>query len=168
MSSSSPIVRRWLAHEWPRYRELRLQALDESPDAFGSTFALESASLNWQARLETGAKSALDIPLVAEVDGAPIGLAWGKVSADTPQEANVYQMWVHPDFRGRGAGHLLLRAVLDWARTLGVRTVILRVTCGDTSARRLYERAGFVPFGAQEPIRQGANLLAQSMKVDLT
>jgi hypothetical protein len=69
-------VRRFAPHEWRLYRDLRLRALRESPDAFGSTFAREAERTDdeWAARLSAGAVSPRDLPLVAEISGTPSGL----------------------------------------------------------------------------------------------
>ncbi|MCA9712598.1 MAG: hypothetical protein KDK70_42615, partial [Myxococcales bacterium] len=76
-----PSVRRLEPSEWRVYRELRLRALAESPDAFGSTLARERerSDEQWQARVAEGARSPSSLGLVAEVDGEPIGLAWGRI-----------------------------------------------------------------------------------------
>jgi len=168
MSSSPTVVRRLLAQDWELYRDLRLRALADSPDAFGATLAHETTSVDWKSKLAEACSSTSDRPIVVERDGVPVGLAWGKLATDSPNHAYVYQMWVTPQFRGKGAGMLLLDDVLAWASDLGIRSVFLRVTCGDTPARRLYERAGFVPEGLPEPIRPGADVLVQRMRRDLS
>jgi hypothetical protein len=50
-------VRKFAPHEWRLYRDLRLRALRELPDAFGSTFAREAERTDdeWTARLSAGA-----------------------------------------------------------------------------------------------------------------
>jgi ribosomal protein S18 acetylase RimI-like enzyme len=81
--------------------------------------------------------------------------------------AHVYQMWVAPEFRGLGAGRLLLDEVVAWARELDAREVLLGVTSGDTPATRLYARAGFVAFGELTPIRPGSSCQAYMMRLTL-
>ena len=77
------IVRTLESSEWPTYRDLRLRALAESPDAFGSTLAAEqgSSAEEWIARLSNGTSSGLDLPLIGEIDRKAAGLAWAKVDA---------------------------------------------------------------------------------------
>ena len=65
-------------------------------------------------------------------------------------------MWVAPDHRDRGAGQMLLEAVIAWTREVKVHQLVLGVTRGDTQAMRLYERAGFVPVGLPQPLRPGS------------
>lgn len=51
---------------------------------------------------------------------------------------------VWPEFRGRGVGTGFLEAARERARSLGLRELSLLCFAGNTGARRLYERAGFV------------------------
>lgn len=161
-------IRRLREDEWRAYRELRLRALADSPNAFGSTFDIEAAKADdyWVKRLATAASTS-QLPLVAEVDDVFVGLVWGWLDPALPQEAQVFQMWVAPEARGQTHGAQLLDAVISWARQAGAQSVQLRVTCGDSAARRLYVRAGFEPCGDPEPLRPGSGVLAQPMRLDL-
>ena len=49
-------------------------------------------------------------------------------------------------------GAALVRAVLAWAAGNGATEVGLWVTRGNEPAIRLYERAGFTPTGAYQPL----------------
>jgi len=148
---------------------LRLRALRDSPDAFGSTLAREAdrSDEEWASRLTLGTDSQWDLPLLAEMDAEPIGLAWGRIDDLHADVAHLYQLWVAPDYRGLGAGRMLLDALMAWARAANVERVALDVACGDTSATRLYARAGFVPVGDRQPLREGSALLKQSMQLSL-
>jgi GNAT superfamily N-acetyltransferase len=114
----SPTVRTLGADEWRVYRSLRLRALADSPDAFGSSLAEEEGRLEaeWSRRLAAGADPRSNLPLVAELRGEPIGLAWGRIETANPGVAALYQMWVAPTHRRLGAGQMLLEAVSVWAR----------------------------------------------------
>jgi hypothetical protein len=106
----SLVVRKFAPDEWPLYRMLRLAALEESPDAFGSTLAHEAprADDDWATRLARGANSARELPLVAELDNEPSGLAWVRLTDDEqPKAAHLYQL----NFRRYAATPLDARAV---------------------------------------------------------
>ena len=60
-----------------------------------------------------------------------------------PGELEFRMLAVAPSARGRGIGEALTRAVLDRARALGIRQVVLSSLDGMRSAHRLYERLGF-------------------------
>lgn len=165
-----PIVIRPLApHEWATWRAIRLRALADSPDAFGSTLAEEEArpAQAWADRLAAAAVSGQDCPLVAESAGAPCGLVWAKVDGADSSVVNIFQMWVAPESRGRGLAAALLRAAVAWARSKNASAVHLGVTCGNSSAVRLYMREGFVNVGTPQPRRQDSPLLEQSMRLVL-
>ncbi|SFV12903.1 GNAT family N-acetyltransferase [Pseudoduganella namucuonensis] len=159
-------IRQLAAHEWPAYRDIRLRSLAESPEAFGSTLAAEEvrAPEAWAARLAAAVVSGQDCPLIAESGGAPVGLLWAKVDAGDPAIVNLFQMWVAPECRGHGVAAALLRESVAWARSRRALVVQLDVTCGDTSAARLYVREGFQPHGAPQP-RPGTALFEQTMRL---
>ncbi|WP_045300498.1 GNAT family N-acetyltransferase [Saccharothrix sp. ST-888] len=88
--------------------------------------------------------------LVAESDGVVVGYI--RQVPPTPLATNrhirqIQGFGVLPAFRGRGIGALLIDAAIDAARTDGIRRMTLRVLGRNTSARRLYERAGFTVDG---------------------
>lgn len=106
--------------------------------------------------------------MLAEVNGAPSGLAWVRVAEDAPAVAHLYQMWVAPERRRQGVGRALLDAAVRWAREAGARAVALDVTVGNSEAARLYERAGFVPTGDSKPLRPGSTLQSRSLRLALS
>jgi ribosomal protein S18 acetylase RimI-like enzyme len=105
---------------------------------------------------------------VAEVDGEPIGLDWGRIEKSNPDVANLYQMWVAPSHRRLGVGKMLLDAVFYWAGTKNASYLDLGVTVGDSPAMRLYKRAGFEFRGETRAFRQGSELLGQRMRLKLS
>ena len=167
--TQSTTVRSFSPAEWPTYKALRLRALEESPNAFGSTLALELERTDtaWCERLENAASSGRDCAFLAEFEGTPSGLVWVKADPNDPSTVHILQMWVAPNARGRGVGDTLLKAAIHWAMQYGASHVKLGATCGNTPAIRLYQRAGFVELGATEPIRPGSTVLAQNMVLAL-
>lgn len=167
---AAPSVRRFEAREWRAYRELRLRALANSPDAFGSTLAAEQdrPDAEWARRLKAGMDERSQLPLVVELDGSSIGLAWSRVDAADRRLAHIHQMWVDPACRRRGAARLLMNTIASWARSIDVQTLALDVTCDNVAATRLYREMGFVPVGEPEPLRPGSALLGQGMQLALS
>src|SRR5580698_9801114 len=95
-------VVRLKSDNWRMWRDLRLAALAEAPEAFASTLAEWSGAgdteQRWRARLED-----VDLNLVVMCDGE----ATGMVSATAPEgdrSAVLMSMWVAPASRGRGIG----------------------------------------------------------------
>jgi len=166
--SESSSVRQFQPSEWKTYKELRLRALADSPDAFGSTLAieLERSDVRWAESLVLASKSGSDLPLVAYVGNEPAGLAWAKVDGTDSFTAHLFQMWVAPERRGHGLGGLLLITAIQWAKDRGAQSMVLKVTCGNTAAVRLYESAGFRQVGVPQPLRPGSLSQAQSMGLE--
>ena len=120
-------------------RDLRLQALTDAPDAFGSTYERELARTveDWGRWLSPGATFTLE-------DGhAACGLVACARDATAPTTVDLMAMWVHPMMRGSGAADALVAEVIAWARTDGARLVRLRVVQENVRAQRVYERHGF-------------------------
>ncbi|MEE1651501.1 GNAT family N-acetyltransferase [Brachybacterium sp. J144] len=134
--------------DWAIWRELRLRALEDSPEAFGSTLAstLEREARDGEA-FWRGYFSPTGPVLIAEVDGVPAGMA-RLVVEDEAGPAHLYSVWVAPEARGRGAGQLLLRTGADWLAARHPGTALrLDVVATNRPARRLYERLGFTVIG---------------------
>ena len=165
----SPTLRALVPDEWSTYRTLRLAALRDAPDAFGSTLAAEQERLpeQWRDRLAQAQTSGADLPLVAAVQGQALGLLWAKVDADDARLVHLFQMWVVPEARGQGLGKALLAHAIAWARSVGARCVQLGVTSGDTPAARLYASAGFHAVGPEVALREGSALRSRDMRLVL-
>ena len=161
-----PIVRRLYVDDWALYRDTRLAALRDAPDAFGSTFAREAAFADdeWRDRLAAAAVSGRDLPLVAEEGGSAVGLAWVRVGVDESDVANLYQVWVHPTMRRHGIGQMLIEHAAIWAASVGACRLALTVALGPDSALEFYRSVGFTEVGVRSWLRQDADLWQQPME----
>ena len=161
----SPIIRAFENDEWELYKSTRLNALEDSPDAFGSTFARASAITDrqWQDRLALLDRSS-NFPVAAFVDDVIVGMAWVERREST---ALLFQMWVDANFRGLRVGSKILESAIAWSKSSGATEMHLGMTVGDSTARRLYESAGFIPVGDLASIRAGSNLMMQAMVLRL-
>jgi GNAT superfamily N-acetyltransferase len=157
-------VRQAIPGEWERVRELRLRALADAPDAFGSTLERERSfgRLEWIDWIE-GWEGATNTMLVAEHGDQWIGMAVGS-RTDEEDHANLYGMWVDPTCRGVGIGARLVEGVLTWARSWGARSVILGVTEINDGATGFYEHLGFVDTGERYPLREGSRLTCRTLR----
>jgi GNAT superfamily N-acetyltransferase len=145
------VIRRLAPADWVAFREVRLAALRDAPEAFGST-AIDADKLDeaeWRRRLEQRAV------FLAEVANQGAGLAAG-IEGDQPGGAELISMWVAPAWRGHGVGDRLVDAVLAWAVGERFTTVGLWVAQGNARATRLYARHGFAPTGRVQPMGGGA------------
>jgi GNAT superfamily N-acetyltransferase len=88
--------------------------------------------------------------LVAEADddGGPLGFVYLESQIDyftQERHGHVGIIAVSAAAEGSGAGRTLMTAAEDWARAQGFARLTLNVFDGNDRARRLYERAGFLP-----------------------
>jgi ribosomal protein S18 acetylase RimI-like enzyme len=141
----SVAVRRAIPGDEPVLRALRLEAMTDAPDAFGSTYERELARAvaDWQRWLSPNATFVLD-----GSDG-PRGIVAGVHDADDASVVHLMAMWVHPTLRGTGAADALVSSVLAWAATEKATVVRLKVEKRNDRARRCYERNGFRPTGSR-------------------
>ena len=138
-------VDRLTSEDWQRLREIRLQALKDTPDAFGRTLEEEAAfeQSDWQRRLTSESAN-----FIAVIDGIDSGLVGGAKWRGRDGVAGLFSMWVAPHARSRGVGAALVGSVIDWARHSGFERLVLDVADDNHSAIRLYARTGFEPTGA--------------------
>ncbi len=79
-----------------------------------------------------------------EVDGRLAASCWTKVHELHPDRfGEIYVIAVHPDFRGRGLGRMMVLHGLNALRHKGVTSATLFVDESNTAARALYESLGF-------------------------
>jgi ribosomal protein S18 acetylase RimI-like enzyme len=140
-------VRRFAAEDAESFREIRLEALRTTPEAFGSTFeAEEGHGLEWFAeRMNNGNMFG------AFLEGRVVGMV-GLLVEKGLKEAHkgmLVSMYVRPEARRHGIGRLLVEAVIEFARGR-VELVRLAVVSDNESARRLYEQTGFVEYGFEK------------------
>ena len=138
-------IRLMLPHEWHLHRDVRLQALLDSPHAFGSSYEMEAKRSNceWQQLIETALASGKNHVYLAESGGVICGLVWCKLSVIDTGLAEIFQMWVNPKHRGMGVGEKLLQAAIDCARNHRMEQISLEVTANNYAAAAFYQSQGF-------------------------
>lgn len=159
-------IRRIDATEWEALRALRLEALQDSPRSYGSTYAVEvtHADSVWQERASAGAAGLDEVAVAAVAAGQWIGMARGYLEAPV---AHLIAVYVRPDWRRRGIGQAVSQAVVAWARERGASEVLLSVSDWNVGARRVYERIGFAPTGVQKSLPWDASVTESEMRLVL-
>lgn len=140
-------LRRLTGADAEQYRAVRLDALRDHPESFGSSHEDEADKpLAWFAdRLESGFVLGGFGP-----DGSLLGTAGLVIPAGSKlrHKGLLIGMFVRPASRGTGLAQALLDGVLVFARPL-VEEVNLGVTGTNTAAIRLYARSGFVEYARE-------------------
>jgi ribosomal protein S18 acetylase RimI-like enzyme len=145
-------IRQLAAHDAPVYQPLRLRALREHPEAFGSSLEDERPLPLEQVARQLEDTSGNSVSFGAWLDGQLVGIVslYRSPRPKTRHKALLGGMYVAPEARGNSIGKALLEHALSYARTMdGLEDVTLAVTVGNNAARRLYLGAGFVPYGVE-------------------
>jgi ribosomal-protein-alanine N-acetyltransferase len=139
------VVKPWdemtVAVEEIRIRRMRVEDVD-------MVFSIETQVFPtpWSRRafLTEITENSLAHYIVAELDFRVIGYSGMWVILD---EAHITNIAVHPLYRRRGIGSMLLQEMIDRAYCLGATRMTLEVRVSNTSARKLYEQFHFVKRG---------------------
>jgi RimJ/RimL family protein N-acetyltransferase len=138
-------VRRLTHKDFDAYRALRLEALTNHPEAYGTS--PQSFSAQPPAAVEAFLSRRAVFGVVTEA-GALVGIV---VYARDEGEREAHRGWllqvyVKPEMRGTGAALALMEAAVEHARG-EVLQVHLMVGAHNDPATRLYEKAGFTRYG---------------------
>lgn len=151
------VVRRTESDEWRQLRALRLEALQDSPTAFGTTYA-DAAALTdeiWQRQATHDATSSTSAMFVATTeDGHWVGMAGSAPLETVPGTAHIHGVYVAPAHRGQPAGLAaqLIKAAIKWARdNTDASWLTLGVHEDNTRAQAFYRRIGFTATGKIVP-----------------
>ena len=147
------------AKDWRRWRDLRLEALQDTPIGFMELYAdaVLLSDQEWQERWQRPG-----VRVMAYEGPEPLGMAGGFLSEDG--DAVLFGVYVRPSYRGGEVLAALVGAVQVWAPT----PLLLEVHEDNLRAKRAYEKLGFVATGerrAGEAI-DGKDLLAMRRAPD--
>ncbi len=139
-------IRRLGVADTAAFRALRLEALEDAPDAFGSTYDAEAA----QPIAEHKERLASSTVLGAHVEGELVGIVGYKAESGrkNAHKAFVWGMYVRAAARRQGIGAALVDTLLRSAKS-SVEQLTLTVVRGNDAAFGLFEGAGFTTFGVQ-------------------
>jgi GNAT superfamily N-acetyltransferase len=147
--------------DWETWRDLRLRALQESPDAFGSTYDRELGFTEEDWRHRAGRDG---YAVVATDGGVRVAMGGGFVLAD---EFLVFGMWTDRTRRRRGHATAILDALLSRARDREL-PVAIHVNLANPAARAAYESYGFVATGELEPLRPGSDQQVELLRLPVS
>ena len=146
----SVILREAMISDVEQFRELRLDALQESPTAFPGDYVdyIDRPMGFWEGRLNADEMRNI---FLAEYEHQLVGMTGirrGETSK-TKHSAVIWGVYVRPSWRGLRIADALIDMCIEWARLNGVNIVTLGVTAASASAIRCYERCGFLISGTE-------------------
>ncbi|HTV48793.1 MAG TPA: GNAT family N-acetyltransferase [Phycisphaerae bacterium] len=146
------------------FKAVRLAALQDSPSAFGGTFAKESQlnDVDWLKRAAVWSNDR-SVGYIVMDAGNACGIAAAFLDERDSLKAHLISMWVAPAYRRRGIGRLLIEAINTWACTRGAHMLQLMVTNNDNTAIEFYKRCGFSMTGNTEPYPNDPTLIEYEM-----
>ncbi|MFM7127157.1 MAG: N-acetyltransferase family protein [Actinomycetota bacterium] len=141
------MIRRLTSDDAPLLREIRILAITDAPDAFGSTLEeTEQRSFPvWEQILRPDGNPFF----IYEQNGGVVGLI-GALNPNESGVAHLVSMWVATHGRGSGVSDELVAHVIAWASDSGSHRLELSCTEGNLHAERLYMRHGFLRTGEFE------------------
>ena len=145
------IIRNAAISDAALFRALRLEALENHPTAFGSDYtdnALKPAKF-WEERLSYNEDE--QTIFFAEQNKQLIGMAGihRSLSKKNLHSANIFGVYVKPNWRGRQISQTLVKACLEWAKLKSLTIVKLAVVTNNLSAIHSYKQCGFVIYGKE-------------------
>jgi len=145
-------------------RDLRLRSIADSPDAFGQPLeeARERPTTDWDRSARQSSHGDNRTWLIAEVDGASVGLVQGRKRR--PSTLLLFSMWVDPSARRFGVGGMLIEALEAWARGWDASETILWVFGANASAIDFYRDLGFEAIRGGQDAESGARFGALAMQ----
>jgi ribosomal protein S18 acetylase RimI-like enzyme len=142
------MIRRLAEPDLAELRVVRLEALQLYPEAFSSSYEEESRhALDDFVHFVTPPSATFG----AFAGDRLVGVAGLSVSPRLKQshKGTLFGVYVHAESRREGFARQLAEAVIAAARQAKLRSLLLSVTVGNESARRLYLSLGFQPFGLE-------------------
>lgn len=141
--------------DWQKYRDLRLEALKDSPTAFASSYQdeLPTPDEKWKERLQNALDEKTDFMLFAKSGEKLVGMAgaFRNQKIKVRHIATIYGVYVNPQFRSQGLGTKLLESLISKLKKHPqiVKIKISAVT-KNSGALKLYQKLGFSVVGKYE------------------
>ncbi|HJS18541.1 MAG TPA: GNAT family N-acetyltransferase [Anaerolineales bacterium] len=133
------------------YRELRLEALQDSPIAFAADYQhnLNQPPSYWQERLTMQPDEATIF--LVEHEGNLIGMTgiMRNGSPKTRHSAWIWGVYVTPEWRGLHLAEKVITSCLTWAKERNIVLAKLGVAAVNQPAIRCYKRCGFKTYGTE-------------------
>lgn len=147
---------------WVTHRQALLYHRD-----YGWDLSFEALVADILAKFVAGFDPAREDAWIAELQEEIVGSVFLSQS-DDPAIAKLRLLYVEPEARGHGIGAKLVAACIERARALGYKQLTLWTNDILTSARRIYQAAGFRLVAVEPHHSFGQDLVGQTWMLDLT
>lgn len=135
--------------EWELYRDVRLAALKNAPEAFVARFEDEASYDDnfWRERMISAHR------IVAQREDELVGLVCLGLHNDNPETGEVFGLWTAPTVRGEHAAQELVSIASQKAAKDGCRLLYFWAGSDNASAVGFASSFGFRPTSERRPVR---------------
>jgi GNAT superfamily N-acetyltransferase len=157
------IIRLATEFDSQKLKQIRLESLRESPDAFGWSYALAAKLTDDEWKQRASGKDYPKFFLALENEN-PVGIIGCAIDR---QEYCLISMWVESTSRRTGVAELLMDALFSHAKKTGYNKITLMVAPENKAACGLYAKRGFVFTEVREPLESNPKIMVQKMQMTL-
>ena len=139
MNSENISFKKVSPDDWQKFRDIRLNGLQNDPQAFGGVFENESqeSEVYWRERFSNPER----LFYVAEENGLFVATAGSKkIDEDNWMITAVY---VLPEYRGKHISEALVNQIIVEVKNLGAKKASLMVNAVQEGAVYIYKKMGF-------------------------
>jgi ribosomal protein S18 acetylase RimI-like enzyme len=133
------------------YRNFRLEALQNNPESFGSSYEEEKENTleTYKSRFQSDESFTFGAFENEKLIGIVTLVKENKFKLK--HKANIFSVYVSPEKRGIGIGKCLMEKAIKKAKDLeGIEQISLTVVTTNKSAKKLYKSLGFEVFGREK------------------
>ena len=145
-------IRKLSSEDAKVYWDLRLEALQQDPEAFATTYKDAISRVDPLKRVASNLDSEVSATLGAFIDNELVGMMTiaEEGAPKLRHRVNLFAVYVTPRVRGQRIGMALLQAVIEHSKQLPyVEKINLTVVSTNDRAIKLYEKVGFKSFGLE-------------------
>ncbi|GGA38759.1 GNAT family N-acetyltransferase [Psychrobacillus lasiicapitis] len=135
------------------YWKLRLEALQQNPEAFATSYEEAIQRANPIEQVEKNLQTEGNYTFGAFQQDKLVGMVTLSQEGylKMKHRANIFAMYVSPQARGLGAGKALLIEAIDKAKSIKeIEKINLSVVSTNEKAKKLYSQLEFKVFGVEE------------------
>jgi RimJ/RimL family protein N-acetyltransferase len=147
-------IRKLTLEDAAAFRPVRLQALQQFPTAFGSSWETEQHVTVEQIQARWSANDPAKFFLIGAFDYVTLVGIVGFTHTERKKvchKGTLMSMFVSPEVQQKGIGSRLVSYLLDQAKQIPeLEQIQLAVVSTNESAKRLYEKFGFETYGVEK------------------
>jgi ribosomal protein S18 acetylase RimI-like enzyme len=145
-------IKKLIKHDVDHYRNIRLEALSNNPDSFGTMYAEEVIRTTDDFREKISVdNSSFILGCYGDKDLIGIVPFHQESRIKLRHKAYIRSMYVQPEYRKKGIGKLLLNELIARAKAIKeIEILLLDVITNNFPAKQLYLSFGFQIYGIEK------------------